>query len=65
MNPCISYDGLLIKSEIKSALKVADDNVGMWIYVMLSSGSSRIEAKGLTNKTFTFDTIKRTTSGML
>ncbi|MBQ8017218.1 MAG: hypothetical protein IJ258_03840 [Methanobrevibacter sp.] len=51
-NPCISYDDLLTKSEIKKALKVADDNVGMWIYVMLSSGSSRSESKGLTNKTF-------------
>lgn len=52
MNPCISYDDLLTKSEIKNALNVADDNVGMWIYVMLSSGLSGIEAKGLTNKTF-------------
>lgn len=34
-NPCISYDGLLTKSEIKKALNVADDNVSMWIYVML------------------------------
>ena len=51
-NPYISYDGLLTKSEIKKALNVADDNVAMWIYVMLSSGSSRSEAKGLTNKIF-------------
>lgn len=51
-NPCISYDDLLTKSEIKKALNVADDNVAMWIYVMLSSGSSRSEAKSMTNKTF-------------
>lgn len=51
-NPCISYDDLLTKPEIKKYLKIADDNVGIWIYVMLSSGSSRIEAKELTNKTF-------------
>lgn len=34
-NPCISYDDLLTKSEIKKALKIADDNVAMWIYAGL------------------------------
>lgn len=51
-HPCVSYGDLLTKSEIKKALSIADDNLAMWIYVMMSSGSSRLEAKMLTNETF-------------
>lgn len=50
--PSVSYGDLLTKSEIKKALGIVDDNLAMWIYVMMSSGSSRLEAKMLTNKTF-------------
>ena len=49
-NPCISYDDLLTKSEIRKALMIADDDVSMWIRVMISSGSSLDESVSLTNR---------------
>lgn len=51
-NPYLSYDDLLTKKEIKKALKIADDNIRMWIYVLLSSGTSKHEAQTITNQLF-------------
>ena len=34
------------------ALKFADDNLKLWILVMISSGTTRCEAKSMTNQTF-------------
>ena len=42
----------LTKDELKRALNVADDNLKLWILVMLSSGSSRMELKSMTNGMF-------------
>ena len=46
----ISYEELLTKDEIRKALSIADDNLAMWILVLTSSGSSRCEAKSMTNE---------------
>lgn len=48
----ISYEELLTKDEIRKAISIADDNLAMWILVLTSSGSSRCEAKSMTNRTF-------------
>lgn len=48
----ISYGELLAKEEIRLALSIADDNLSMWILVLLCSGSSRSEAKSMTNEMF-------------
>lgn len=49
---CISFGDLLTKDEIIKALDVADDDLVMWVMVMISSGCSRAEAKSMTNQTF-------------
>ena len=49
-NECIAYDDLLSKDEIRRAFSVADDDLRMWILVMISSGSSRSESKSMTNE---------------
>lgn len=46
----ISYDELLTKDEIRKAISLADENLAMWIFVLTSSGSSRCEAKSMTNE---------------
>lgn len=51
-NDVISFDDLLTKDEIRAGLMLADDNMKLWIMVMLSSGSSRKDAKSMTNRTF-------------
>ncbi|MDO5811350.1 MAG: hypothetical protein Q4Q37_09655 [Methanobrevibacter sp.] len=51
-NDAISYDELLTRDELRDAMCIADDNLRLWILVMLSSGSSRAEAKSMTNETF-------------
>ena len=48
----ISYDELLTKDEIRKAISLADENLAMWIFVLTSSGSSRCEAKSMTNEMF-------------
>lgn len=48
----ISYDELLSKDEIRKALSVADDNLSMWILVLTCCGSSRCEAKSMSNGMF-------------
>lgn len=48
-NP-ISFDDLLTREEIIRACDIADDDLRMWILVLTSSGSSRCEAKSMTNE---------------
>lgn len=48
----IAFDELLTKDEIRLGLSIADDNLSMWILVLLCSGSSRSEAKAMTNEMF-------------
>lgn len=50
-NDAISFDELLTKQELKSALEIADDELRLWILVMVSSGSTRRDAKSMTNRT--------------
>lgn len=47
----ISFDDLPSKDELRLALDFADDDLKMWILVILSSGASRCEAKSMTNRT--------------
>ena len=51
-NDVIGFDDLLTKDELRSALDYAGDDLKLWIMVLLSSGSSRMEAKSMTNQTF-------------
>ena len=51
-NDIIGFDDLPSKDEIRCALNLADDNLKLWIMVMLSSGTTRCEAKSITNETF-------------
>lgn len=51
-NDIISFDDLLTKEELKEALRFADDNLSLWILVMISSGATRVEAKSMTNEMF-------------
>ena len=50
-NDAISFDELLTKEELRSALEIADDELRLWILVMVSSGSTRRDAKSMTNRT--------------
>lgn len=50
-NDAIAFDELLTKEELKSALEIADDELKLWILVMVSSGSTRRDAKSMTNRT--------------
>ena len=50
-NPPIAFDELLTKEDFRNALALADDDLGLWILVMLSSGATRREAKSMTNET--------------
>lgn len=47
----ISFEDLPDKDELRLALDFADDDLKMWILVILSSGASRCEAKSMTNRT--------------
>ena len=51
-NDIISFEDLPTKDELRLALQFADDNLKLWILVILSSGASRCEAKSMTNRTF-------------
>ena len=51
-NDVIGFSDLPTKDELKLALQFADDNLKLWILVMVSSGSTRSEAKSMTNRTF-------------
>ena len=51
-NEIISFDDLPTKDELKLAMKFADDELKMWIMVMISSGSTRAEVKTITNRMF-------------
>ena len=48
----ISFEDIPSKDELKLALQFSDDNLKLWILVMLSSGTSRAEAKSITNRLF-------------
>lgn len=51
-NDVISFEDLPNKDDLRLALKYADDDLKLWISVMLSSGIARNEAKSITNEMF-------------
>lgn len=51
-NEIISFADLPTKDELRLAFDFADDELKLWILVMISSGSTRAEAKSMTNETF-------------
>ena len=51
-NDVISFEDLPTKDELRTALMFADDNLSLWILVMISSGATRVEAKSMTNEMF-------------
>lgn len=51
-NDVISFEDLPTKDDLKLALDFADDNLKLWIHVILSSGMTRTEAKSITNGMF-------------
>lgn len=51
-NDVLSFEDLPTKDELKEALRFADDNLSMWILVMISSGATRVEPKSMTNEMF-------------
>ena len=51
-NDIICFRDLPTKDEIRQALESADDDIALWILVILSSGMTRAEAKSLTNEMF-------------
>ena len=57
-NDIISFNDLPTKDEIRLALESCDDNIALWILVILSSGMTRSEAKSLTNEMFLAGTIQ-------
>ena len=48
----IGFEDLPTKDELRIALENADDDIKLWILVLISSGASRIDAKSMTNRTF-------------
>ena len=50
-NDVICFEDLPTKDELRLALEIADDNLKLWILVLLSSGCSRADAKSMTNRT--------------
>ena len=50
-NDLISFEDLPTKDELRLAMQFADDDLKMWIMVIISSGASRCEAKSMTNRT--------------
>ena len=50
-NDLISFADLPTKDELRLAMQFADDELKMWIMVIISSGASRCEAKSMTNRT--------------
>lgn len=50
-NDVICFDDLPTKDELRFALKFADDDLKLWMLVIISSGATRAEAKSMTNKT--------------
>ncbi|WP_407409508.1 hypothetical protein [Methanobrevibacter sp.] len=48
----VYFEDLPSKDELRLALENADDDLRLWILVLISSGSSRIDAKSMTNRTF-------------
>lgn len=51
-NDVIAFEDLPTKDELRHALKFSGDNLALWILVMISSGSTRAEAKSMTNEMF-------------
>lgn len=51
-NGIISFADLPTKDEFRRALKASDDNIALWILVILSSGMTRAEAKSISNGMF-------------
>ena len=51
-NDVISFEDLPTKDELREALRFADNNLSLWILVMISSGATRVEAKSMTNEMF-------------
>ena len=51
-NEVICFEDLPTKDELRRALECADDNLALWILVMVSSGMTRAEAKSMSNETF-------------
>lgn len=51
-NEVISFEDLPSKDDLRLALSFADDNLKLWINVVLSSGLTRTEAKSITNGMF-------------
>jgi integrase len=51
-NDEICFEDLPTKDELRLALEFAGDDLKLWILVLISSGSSRIDAKSMTNRTF-------------
>lgn len=51
-NDIIGFKDLPTKDELRMALEFADDNLALWILVMISSGMPRSEAKSMTNEMF-------------
>ncbi|WP_288267545.1 hypothetical protein [uncultured Methanobrevibacter sp.] len=51
-NDIIAFEDIPTKDELRLALEFADDQLRLWILVMISSGSSRAEAKSMTNELF-------------
>lgn len=49
-NDIICFDDLPTKDDLKLALKFADDDLKLWILVIISSGATRAEAKSMTNR---------------
>ena len=56
-NDIISFWDLPRKDEIRLALEAAEDNIALWILIIISSGMTRAEAKSITNEMF-FDWTK-------
>ena len=51
-NDVIGFEDLPTKDELRLALEFADDDLKLWILVLLSSGCSRADAQSITNRTF-------------
>ena len=48
----IGFEDLPTKEELRLALEFADDNLKLWILVLISTGASRADAKLMTNRAF-------------
>lgn len=52
LNEPICFEDLPTKDELRLALEYAPDDLKLWIMTIVSSGSSRADAKSMTNRTF-------------